>query len=185
MLICNFPLQRPYPWNIISPSGEWKWTLVDANRRALASWRVKASASDGWAWPTHETIFFAISNCKYCENFTLKTLRARLVVFDRESSVLPCRVAPEASFLRETAAWSSDTELEAMEIEQFSLSLPPSPGFHRTNSLVVVVLHPARRHGMPFPSGWRIFYMPRPLTLRTLGPHHLTFSSASPSLVEP
>ncbi len=32
---------------------------------------------------------FGISNCKYCENFTLKSLHARLAVFDRESAVLP------------------------------------------------------------------------------------------------
>ncbi len=79
---------------------------------------------------------FGISNCKYCENFTLKTLRARLAVFDRESAILPRRAAPEASSLREAEAWSSDAELEAMESEQFSLSLPPSPGRHRTISPV-------------------------------------------------
>ncbi len=62
VLICDFQLQRPYPWNIISPSGERKWTLVDANRRALASSRVKTStvsASDEWAWPMHEMLFLA------------------------------------------------------------------------------------------------------------------------------
>ncbi len=64
---------------------------------------------------------FGISNCKYCENFTLKSLHARLAVFDRESAVLPRRAAPEASFLREAAAWSSEAELEAMAI-----SLSPS-----------------------------------------------------------
>ncbi len=47
---------------------------------------------------------FGISNCKYCENFTLKTLRARLTVFDRESAVLPRRATSESSFLREAAA---------------------------------------------------------------------------------
>ncbi len=79
---------------------------------------------------------FGISNCKYCENFTLKTLRARLAVFDRESAVLHHRAAPEATSLREATAWSSDVELEAMESEQFSLSLPPSPGRHSVNSPV-------------------------------------------------
>ncbi len=73
---------------------------------------------------------FGISNCKYCENFTLKTF------FYRESAVLPHRAAPEASSLREATAWSSDAELEAMESEQFSLSLPPSPGRYRANSPV-------------------------------------------------
>ncbi len=79
---------------------------------------------------------FGISNCKYCENFTLKTLRARLVVFDRESAILPRRTAPEASSLREAAPWSLDAELEAMESEQFSLSLPPLPGLYCANSPV-------------------------------------------------
>ncbi len=79
---------------------------------------------------------FGISNCKYCENFTLKALRVRLAVFDRESAVLPRRAAPEASSLREATAWSSDAELEAMESEQFSLSLPPLPVRHRVNSPV-------------------------------------------------
>ncbi len=44
---------------------------------------------------------FDISNCKYCKNFTLKTLCARLAFFDRDSAVLPRRAAPEASFVRE------------------------------------------------------------------------------------
>ncbi len=77
---------------------------------------------------------FGFSNCKYCENFTLKTLRTRLVVFDWESAVLPRRAASEASFLHEAAAWSSEAELEAMESEQFSLSLPPSPERLHANS---------------------------------------------------
>ncbi len=41
-------------------------------------------------------------------------------------------------------------------------------------SFLAVVLHPARRHGTLFPSGWRIFYVPP--TLRTPGVHHSTFS---------
>ncbi len=51
--------------NIISPSGVWKWTLVDVNRRALASLRVNTStvsASDVWAWSMHETLFLAFGN---------------------------------------------------------------------------------------------------------------------------
>ncbi|KAF4105162.1 hypothetical protein G5714_014493 [Onychostoma macrolepis] len=40
----------------------------------------------------------------------------------------------EASFLHEAAGWSSDAELEAMESEQFPLSLPPSPERHRVDS---------------------------------------------------
>ncbi len=37
------------------------------------------------------------------------------------------------------------------------------------SSFLAVVLHPARKYGTPFPSGWRIFYIPRPPTLRTSG----------------
>ncbi len=66
---------------------------------------------------------FGISNCKYCENFTLKALHARPTVFDQESAFLPCRATLEASSLCEAAAWSSDAELEAMESEVFSLSI--------------------------------------------------------------
>ncbi len=87
---------------------------------------------------------FGISNCKYCENFILKTLHARLAFFDRESGFLPRRAAPEASFLREAVAWSSEAELEAMESEQFSLTLPPSPGSHwliLSSSREQVILH--------------------------------------------
>ncbi len=79
---------------------------------------------------------FGISNCKYCKNFTLKTVRAKLEIFDWESAVLPHCAAPEASSLRKATAWSSDAELEAMKSEQFSLSLSPSPGCHHGNSPV-------------------------------------------------
>ncbi len=79
---------------------------------------------------------FGISNCKCCENLTLKTLRTRLAVFDRESAILSRRAAPEASSLCEATAWSSDPELEATESEQFPLSLPPSPERHRADSPV-------------------------------------------------
>ncbi len=119
---------------------------------------------------------FGISNCKYSKNLTLKTLHARLAVFDRESAVLPRHAAPEASFLREAAAWSLEAELDAMESEQFSLSLPPSPGITAQilqSRFLSVVLHPAQRHRTPVPSGWRIFHIP---TLRTSGPHHSMFS---------
>ncbi len=79
---------------------------------------------------------FGISNCKYCKNFTLKTVRAKLEIFDWESAILPHCAAPEASSLRKATAWSSDAELEAMKSEQFSLSLSPSPGCHHGNSPV-------------------------------------------------
>ncbi len=73
-----------------------------------------------------------------CENLHLKTLRSRLEVLEKESSVFPRR-APEASAAsRESATWGSDVELEAMESEQTGLafSLPPSPEHVRANSLV-------------------------------------------------
>ncbi len=104
-----------------------------------------------------------ISNCKYCENFTLKALHARPTVFDQESAFLPCRATLEASSLCEAAAWSSDAELEAMESEVFSLSIAwASLREFFVSSFIVVVLHPARRHRKPFPSGWRIFCLPLP-----------------------
>ncbi len=71
---------------------------------------------------------YGISKCKFCENLHLRTLRSRLEVFDKESSVFPRR-APEAyAALRESATWGSDVELEAMESEQTGLafSLPLS-----------------------------------------------------------
>ncbi len=43
------------------------------------------------------------------------------------------------------------------------------------SSFLAVVLHPARRHGTPFSSGWRIFYILQPPTLRTSRPPHSTF----------
>ncbi len=66
----------------------------------------------------HETLFLAFLTA----NTARILLRARLAVFERESAVLPRRAAPEASFRREAATWSSEAELEAMESEQFSLS---------------------------------------------------------------
>ncbi len=81
---------------------------------------------------------YGISKCKFCENFRLKTLRTRLVVFERESSVFPRR-APEASEARrESTTWGSDVELEAMESEQTGLafSLPLSPEHVRVHSPV-------------------------------------------------
>ncbi len=120
---------------------------------------------------------FAISNCKYCENFTLETLRARLTVFDRESAVLPFRAAPEASFLREVAAWSSEARVGSFHF--LSLHRLGVTSQIIRSSFLMVVLHPARRHGRPFPSGWRTFYIPRPPTLRTSGLHHSTFFPSS------
>ncbi len=81
---------------------------------------------------------YGISKYKFCENLCLRTLRSRLEVFEKESSVFPRR-APEASAAsRRAASWGSDVELEAMESEQTGLafSLPPSPEHVRANSPV-------------------------------------------------
>ncbi len=78
---------------------------------------------------------FCISKLN-CENLRLKTLRCRLKVFERESSIFP-RHAPEASAaLFESATWCSDVELEVMQNEQrgLALSLPLSPEHVRANS---------------------------------------------------
>ncbi len=75
---------------------------------------------------------------RFMENLRLRTLRSRLEVFKKESSVFPRR-APEASAAsRESATWGSDVELEAMESKQTGLafSLPPSPEHVHANSPV-------------------------------------------------
>ncbi len=93
---------------------------------------------------------YGISKCKFCKNLCPRTLRSRLEVFEKESSVLPRR-APEASVAsRESVTWGSDVELEAMESEQTGLafSLPPSPEHVRTNIFIL-----ARGHVTPSPSG--------------------------------
>ncbi len=74
----------------------------------------------------------------HCENLRLRTLRSRLEVFEKESSVFPRR-SPEASAAsRESVTWGSDVELEAMESEQTGLafSLPLSPEHVCVNSPV-------------------------------------------------
>ncbi len=75
-----------------------------------------------------ETIYGA-SKCKFCENLHLKTLRSRLEVFERESSIFPRRTPEASAAFRESTTCGSDVELEAMESEQMSLalSLPLSP----------------------------------------------------------
>ncbi len=81
---------------------------------------------------------YGISKCTFCENLRLRTLRSRLEVFEKESSIFP-RPAPEASAAsRESVTWVSDVELEAMESEQtgFAFSLPPSPEHVHANSPV-------------------------------------------------
>ncbi len=84
-------------------SERWvEWTFFGASCCALVSSRVTTStarASDGLGLAHVRDAIFGFSNCKCCENLTLKTLRARLAVFDRESAVLSRRTAPEASSL--------------------------------------------------------------------------------------
>ncbi len=58
--------------------------------------------------------------------------------------------------LSEAMAWSLDPGLEAMESEQFSLSLPPSTERHRADSGNGFLCNP----------GWRIFCLPWPPTPR-------------------
>ncbi len=113
--------------------------------------------------------------------FNFKTLRARLAVFDRESAFLSSRATPEASSLNEAIAWSLDPGLEAMESEQFSLSLPPSTERHRADSGNGFLCNP----------GWRIFCLPWPPTLRISGaasldalPHSGQEAWSSPAYTE-
>ncbi len=75
--------------------------------------------------------------CQFC-----KTLRTRLAVFERESSVFPRRALEAEVALRESATWGSDVELKAMESEQtgLALSLPLSPEHVCVNSPVEFTL---------------------------------------------
>ncbi len=85
---------------------------------------------------------YGISKCTFCENLRLITLRSRLEVCEKESSIFPRRA------LEAAATWGSDVELEEMESEQTGLafSLPPSPEHVRANSPVEFV------HDYLFPS---------------------------------
>ncbi len=51
---------------------------------------------------------YSISECKFCENFLLKTLRTRLAVFERKSSVFPHRVPEAAEAFRESQSSKLD-----------------------------------------------------------------------------
>ncbi len=126
---------------LCSPRGEVPWNIGVVNRRVLAF-----IASDD---PHSKCVNFlgfshaceavyGISKFKFCEILRLRTLRSRLEVFEKESSVIPRR-APEASAAsRESVTWGSDVELEVMEREQTGLafSLPLSPEHVRANSPV-------------------------------------------------
>ncbi len=92
---------------------------------------------------------FGLLKCKFCENLCLKTLRSKLEVFERYSSVFPRR-APEAK-----------VEPEVMESEQtdLALSLPLSPEHLRASSPVEFAhdyLYPSRLwfHQFSLPGRW-------------------------------
>lgn len=51
---------------------------------------------NAWVCLTCARLFTALLNCNVCENLHLKTLHARLEVFEKESSIFPRRAAPEA-----------------------------------------------------------------------------------------
>ncbi len=85
-------------------------------------------------WFSHaREAVYGISKCKFCENLRLRTLRSRLEVFEKESSVFPRRGPPVSP-----RPGVSDVELEAKESEQTGLafSLPLSPEHVHVNSLV-------------------------------------------------
>ncbi len=92
-------------------------------------------------FPHAREVVYGTSKCKFCENLRLRTLRSRLEVFDRESSIFPRRALEASAALHESATWGSDLELEAMESEQTGLafSLPLSPEHVRANSPVEFV----------------------------------------------
>ncbi len=70
---------------------------------------------------------YGISKCKFCENLRLRTLRSRLEVFEKESSVFPRR-APEASAaLRESATLRDQSPQILRTVEIAHNYLYPSP----------------------------------------------------------
>ncbi len=122
---------------LCSPCGEVPWSIVAVSRRVLASSRAMShtvSVFYVWVFRTRQRRFTAFRNAK----LSLKTLRTRLAVFEKESSVFPRRAPEAAEASRESATWGSDVELEAMESEQTGLafSLPLLPEHLRVNSPV-------------------------------------------------
>ncbi len=51
---------------------------------------------------------YSISECKFCEDFLLKTLRTRLAVFERKSSIFPHRAPEAAEAFRESQSSKLD-----------------------------------------------------------------------------
>ncbi len=123
----QFALRRLYTAELCSPRGEVPWNFAVANRRARDDPHSKCVKCFGFSH-AHDAVY-GISECRFCENLRLVTLRSRLEVCEKESSIFPRR-APEASEAsREPATWGSDVEPEELESEQMGLafSLPPSP----------------------------------------------------------
>ncbi len=57
---------------------------------------------------------YGILKCRFCENLRLITLRSRLEVCEKESSIFPRRALEASAASREPATWGSDVELEEM-----------------------------------------------------------------------
>ncbi len=50
-------------------------------------------------------VVYGVSKCTFCENLHLKTLRTRLEVFERESSLFPRRTPEASAAFRESVTW--------------------------------------------------------------------------------
>ncbi len=70
------------------------------------------SVLNGWVFRTRGVVY-GISKCKFCKNVRLKTLRTRLAVFERESSVFPCCATEAAKALRESTTWGQEARPSA------------------------------------------------------------------------
>ncbi len=105
----------------------------------LCHLRVKTStvsASDVWAWPMHKMLFLSFQIAS-----TVRILRLKPCVLDSRFLTENLPFFPAAQLWGPPSSVKPQpgvrrAELEAMESEQFSLSLPPSPGHHRINSPV-------------------------------------------------
>ncbi len=171
----TFPLQWPHPWNYISP-------LVDANRRALASSRVKSrtvSASFVWAWPMHETLFLAFQIASTARIVCLKPCVLDSWFLTEDLPFFPTALLqrpPSSMKPRPGARRQSSRPWRVSSFHFLSLHCMSVTAQILQSSFLAVILHPAWKYGTPFPSGWRIFYILRPPTLRISGPRYSTFS---------
>ncbi len=93
---------------------------------------------------------YGASKLKFCENLHLKTLRSRLEVFERESSIFPRRTPEASAAFRESTTCGSDVELEAPFLSLSHQSM--CARVRRLNSRTIIYIL-ARRHATPFPSG--------------------------------